>query len=66
MCLEDREALYIEINININVKLNHITLIVFHKLKYYDSDLIMQELRKFNIKISVMPNGLGKYEFQHQ
>ena len=36
---------------NFNVKLNHIIHVVFHKLKNYDSHLIMQELGKFNIKL---------------
>ena len=31
---------------NINVKLNHKVLAVFHNLKNYDSQLIMQELSK--------------------
>ena len=34
---------------------------VFHKLKNYDSHLIMQELDKFNLKINIIPNGLEKY-----
>ena len=34
---------------------------VFHILKNYDSHLIMQELGKFNLKISVIPYGLEKY-----
>ena len=46
---------------NINLKLNHKIPIVFHNRKNYDSHLIMQELRKFNLKISVIPNGLEKY-----
>ena len=46
---------------NINVKLNHKTPVVFHVLKNYDSHLIMQELGRFNLKISVIPNGLEKY-----
>ena len=45
----------------INLKLNNKILIVFHNLKNYDSHLIMQELGKFNLKISVIPNGLEKY-----
>ena len=45
---------------NINVKLNHKNYIVFHNLKQYDSYLIMQEVGKFNFKINVMSNGLGK------
>ena len=46
---------------NINLKLNHKISIVFHNLKNYDSHLIMQELGKFNLKISVIPNGSEKY-----
>ena len=42
----------------INVKLNHKIPVVFHKLKNYDSHLIMQELGKFNLKRNVTPNGL--------
>ena len=45
LSLEDIEALHIEIAISI---LNHKTPIKFHNLKNYDSDLIMQELGKFN------------------
>ena len=46
---------------NSNLKLNQKIPIVFYNLKKYDSHLIMQELGKFNLKISVIPNGLGKY-----
>ena len=46
---------------NINLELNHKVPIVFHKLKNYDSDLIMQELGKFYLKIRVLPNELEKY-----
>ena len=46
---------------NINFKLNHQIAIAFHNLKIYDSHLIMQELGKFNLKISVIPIGLEKY-----
>ena len=46
---------------HINLKLNHKIPIVFYNLKNYDSHLIMQELRKFNLKITVIPNGLEKY-----
>ena len=45
---------------NINLKLNHEIPIVFHNLKYYDSHLIMPELRKFNLNISLIPNGSEK------
>ena len=34
------------------VKLNHKNPVVFHSLKNYDSNLIMQELGKFNFKIN--------------
>ena len=46
---------------NINLKLNCRIHIVFNKLKIYDSHLIMEGLGKFNLKISVIPNGLEKY-----
>ena len=46
---------------NINVELNHQIPVVFHNLKNYDSDLTMQELGIFNLKINVIPNGLEKY-----
>ena len=46
---------------NINVELNHQIPVVFHNLKNYDSDLIMQELGIFNLKINVIPNRLEKY-----
>ena len=34
---------------------------IFHNLKGYDSHLIFKELSRFNVKISVIPNGLEKY-----
>ena len=43
---------------NINLKLNHRISVVFQDLKNYDSHLIMQELGNFNLKISVILNGL--------
>ena len=46
---------------NINLKLNHNIPIIFKNLKNYDNHLIMEELGKFNLKISVIPNGLEKY-----
>ena len=42
---------------NINVKLSHKVSVIFHKLKIYDSYLIMQELGKFNLRINVTSNG---------
>ena len=46
---------------NINFKLNHKILVVFHNLKKYDSHLTIQELSKFILKINVIPNGLENY-----
>ena len=34
---------------------------MFHSLRGYDSHLIFNELGKFDVKISVIPNGLEKY-----
>ena len=45
---------------NIKVKLSYEIPVVFHSLKNYDSHFIMQEQGKFNFKINVIPNGLGK------
>ena len=44
-----------------NAKLNDKISAVFHNLKNYASYLIMQELDKFNLKISVTLNRLEKY-----
>ena len=46
---------------NINVKLNHKNPVKFHNLKKYVSQLIMQKLGIFSLKIKVIPNGLEKY-----
>ena len=46
---------------NINLKLNHKTPVVFHNIKHYVSQFIMQELGKFNLKRNVIPNKLEKY-----
>ena len=46
---------------SINLKLNHKMFVVLHNLKNYDSHPIMQELGKFSLKKSVIPNGLEKY-----
>ena len=46
---------------NINLKLNRKIPIAFLNLKNYDSHLIMQELGKLNLKVSVVSNVLEKY-----
>ena len=35
--------------------------VIFHNLRSYDSHSVFSELNKFNVKISVIPNGLEKY-----
>ena len=45
---------------NINLELNHVIPVVFQSIKNYVSQLIMEELRKFNLQRSVIPNGLEK------
>ena len=46
---------------NINVKLNHLNVCCILQPKKYDSQLIIQELCKFNLKVNVISNGLEKY-----
>ena len=35
--------------------------VIFHNLKSYNSHLVFSVLHKFDVKISVIPNGLEKY-----
>ena len=46
---------------NKNFQLTKKVPVIFHSLKSYDSHLIFSELNKFDVKISVIPNGLEKY-----
>ena len=46
---------------NVNLKMSKKIYVIFHNLKGYGSHLIIKELRKFDVKISVIPNGLEKY-----
>ena len=48
-------------NCNINFQLTKSVPVIFHNLGGYDSHLIFNELDKFDVKISVIPNGLEKY-----
>ena len=48
-------------NCNINFQLTKKVPVIFHNLKGYDSHLIFPELNKFDVKNSVIPNGLEKY-----
>ena len=47
---------------NINLQLTKKIPVIFHNLRGYDSHLIICELDKFDVKISVIPNGLEKYK----
>ena len=46
---------------NINFQLTEKVPVIFHNLRCCDSNLIFNELDKFDVKISVIPNGLEKY-----
>ena len=46
---------------NINLKLTKKIPVIFHNLRRYDSHLIIKEIIKFGVKVSVIPNGLEKY-----
>ena len=43
---------------NINLKLSKKVPVTFHNLRVYDSHLIIKEISKFDVKVSVIPNGL--------
>ena len=47
-------------NCNINLKITKKVPVIFHNLKGYDSHLIFKEISQFNVKISVIRNGLEK------
>ena len=44
-----------------NLQLTKKVPVIFHNLRRYDSHFIFQELNKFDVKIDVMSNRLGKY-----
>ena len=46
---------------NINLQLTKKVPVIFHNLRGYDNHLIFCELKNFDVKISVIPNGLEKY-----
>ena len=48
-------------NCNINLKLSKKVPLIFHNLKGYVSHLIIKEIGKFDVNVSVIPNGLKKY-----
>ena len=44
-----------------NLQLTKKVPVIFHNLRGFDSDLIFDELNKFQVKIDVTPNRLEKY-----
>ena len=46
---------------NINLQLTKNVPVIFHNLRGYDSNLIFDELNKFDVKIDVIPNRIKKY-----
>ena len=48
-------------NCNIDLQLTKKVPVIFHNLRGYDSQLIFYELKTFDVKIDVIPNGLEKY-----
>ena len=46
---------------NINLRLTKKVPPIFHNLRGYDSHLIIKEIGKFDVGVSVIPNGLEKY-----
>ena len=48
-------------NCNINLKLSEKFPVILHNLKGYHSHLIMHEIGKFDVKISIIANGLENY-----
>ena len=49
------------IGIVTNFQLTKKVPVIFHNLRGYDSHLIFNELGKFDVKVSVISNGLEKY-----
>ena len=46
---------------NINLKFSKNEPVIFHNLRGYDIHLIIKEISKFDVKVSVILNGLEKY-----
>ena len=46
---------------NVSLKLSKKILVIFLNLRGYDSHLIIKEIKKFDVKYSVIPNGLEIY-----
>ena len=48
-------------DILLNFKLSKKAPVIFHNLRGYGSHLIIKEISNFDVKVSVIPNGLEKY-----
>ena len=46
---------------NTNCKLSKRGIVIFNNLRGYESHLIIKKVTKFDVKVSVIPNGLEKY-----
>ena len=46
---------------NINLQLTKKVPLIFHRLRPYNSQLIFDDLKSFDVKINVIPNGVEKY-----
>ena len=46
---------------NVNSRLTNKIPVIFHNLKRYDGDHIMQEIDKFDQDINIIPNGVEIY-----
>ena len=46
---------------NINLQLTKKVPLIFHNLRGYNSNLIFNELHKFDVKTIAIPNGLERY-----
>ena len=44
-----------------NLQLTKKVSVIFHNLRGYGSHLIFDELKNFDVRINVIPNGLEKY-----
>ena len=44
-----------------NIKISKNVPVIFHNLKGYDCYLIIKEVSKSDVKVSLIPNGLDKY-----
>ena len=46
---------------NISLQLTKNVPVIFHNLRGYKGHLLFRELKKFDVKIDLIPNGLEKY-----